>query len=120
MSKEKISRNKEIYTKFRHNATYSDLAKEYGVSRTRINKILQHERSHRVKKDSIDIPEIKAACEYFDNEPGMYKRIVHALYERRLVKTNKWKRLSRPQILSIRNIGEKAADIIEYAQKIAR
>lgn len=119
MSLENLKRNKEIFTKYQNGKTHLELAEEYGISRVRIRQILHHERSYNTR-ERIDIPEIKQACEEFDAPIGMYYRIVNALVENRVDKHNKWKRLSRPQILSIRNLGEKAADILQFAQKIAR
>lgn len=119
MSLENLKRNKKIFIKHQNGKTHLELAEEYGVSRVRIRQILQQERSYNTQ-ERIDIPEIKQACEEFNASIGMYYRIVNALVENHTYKRNKWKRLSRPQILSIRNLGEKAADILQFAQKIAR
>ncbi len=119
MSFEKISRNKDILIKNRAGKSYKELAEEYGISRERIVQIVQRERS-LLRQKVNDISEIAKACKDLNADKGMYFRIVNALHEARFDKLNKWKRLNRSQILSIRNIGEQAADILEYAQKIAK
>ena len=119
MSHEKIDRNKEILFKHRQGKTYSELAYEYQITPTRVRQIAQHERTHQ-QSIPYRIPEIEQACQEHDASDGMYYRILNALHDQRLDTHNKWTRLSRGEMMSIRNIGEKAADILEYAQKIAR
>lgn len=119
MTMPNLTRNKEILFRYRNGETFATLAKEYGLSNTRIRQIIHQERINQNTKP-IFIPEIKQACEYFNASNGMYFRILNALREERLDIRNRWKRLPRYRILSIRNLGEKAADILEYAQQIAR
>ena len=113
------ARNKEILFRYRNGETFASLAKEYGLSNTRIRQITHQERLNQNKKP-IFIPEIQQACKHLNASNGMYFRILNALHEERLDIHNRWKRLPRYRILSIRNLGEKAADILEYAQQIAR
>lgn len=119
MSLEKISRNKDILVRNRAGESYQELAKEYGISRERVIQIVQRER-FILRQDVDDIPAIEKACCDLNASKGMYFRIINALHEARLDNLNKWKRLDRVQMLSIRNIGERAADILEYAQSIAK
>ena len=119
MTMPNLTRNKEILFRYRNGETFATLAKEYGLSDTRIRQITHQERINRNTKP-IFIPEIEQACKYFNASTGMYFRILNALHEERLDIRNRWKRLPRYRMLSIRNLGEKAADILEYAQQIAR
>ena len=117
MSIEKLDRNREIYVKYKSGVSYLNLAREYGLSESRIRQIID-QVSYQKRHQTEDVKEIAIACQEFGATEWMNGRIQSALRQRRLNVQNKWRRLSRNDILSLRNIGEKAADIIEYAQKI--
>ena len=117
MSLEKMNRNREILLKFRNGWSYSDLADYYDVSIPRIRQILDHVRLEEHRR-AIDIPEIGIACLELHAYRGMCGRIMSALKNRNLDKKNRWRKLSRIDILKIQKLGDAAADIIEYAQKI--
>lgn len=119
MSVEKLSRNFEIYYKYKNGATYSGLAIEYGISIPRIRSIIQRARTI-VNKQKPDIPEIDEACRVFEADKTTRGRILLVFKSKRLDEHGKWKKLSRLELLKFKNIGEKSADIIEYAQKIAK
>ena len=118
MTIEKRDRNQEILSKHRLGKTYSELATEYGISSARVRQITQKEQAYQLSKP-FPVPEIKQACEDFNAVDGMHFRILNALHRERVDILNRWRKLSREEMLSIRGIGEQAADILIHAQKIA-
>ena len=117
MSRERIRRNLDIYRRKRDGESYEELANFYSLSPTRIRNIYQRELM-RVNNPGADILEIKIACDDLHATKLTQGRIQNALKKARLDKQNKWRRLSRDDILKIPNLGPHCADIIEYAQKI--
>lgn len=117
MSRERIRRNLDIFSRRRSGETYEDLANYYHLSTTRIRDIYQRELM-RSRNPGADILEIKIACEDMHVTKLTQGRIQNALKKARLDKQNKWRRLSRDDILKIPNLGPHSADIIEYAQKL--
>jgi hypothetical protein len=117
MSHEKLSRNREIHAKRNQGASYVELAKEYGVSITRIREIDAQVR-HREIYESPDIPEIVTACKKFRATDWINGRIQNELRKRHLNVKNRWRKITRDEILKMDWLGERAADIIEYAQKL--
>ena len=119
MTIEKRDRNREILSKYRLGKTYSELANEYGISFVRVRQIIQKEQAYQLSKP-FSIPEIKQACKDFNAVDGMHFRILNALHRERIDIHNRWKKLSREEMLSIRGIGQQAADILMHAQEIAK
>jgi len=119
MSHEKLDRNREIYIRYKSGRSYKDLAADYKVTEARIRQIIDQVRRQNLKQ-SPDIKEIWIACEKFKASEVMNGRIQNALRRIRMNVHYRWLKLKRADILKIRNLGEKAADIIEYAQKIAK
>lgn len=117
MSLAKMNRNRDILLKFRNGWSYSELADYYEVSIPRIRQILDYIRIEEHRR-AVDIPEIGIACLELNAYRGMCGRIVSALKNENLDKKNRWRKLSRMDILKIQKLGERAADIIEYAQGI--
>ena len=117
MSIEQLERNREIRDRKLRGESYSDIAKDYNLSVARIRQINAHVRL--IDRSNIkEIPEIKLACEQLCISKWLNGRIQTALRVHRLNIRNRWRKLSRKDILKIPNIGERAADIIEYAQKL--
>lgn len=117
LSHEQIDRNREIRAKHKLGMSYYDLAREYGVSETRIRQIdgqVRYQELHQTP----DVEEIKIACEKLGATPWMNGRIQNALRKRHLGVKNRWRKLTRIDILELDNIGTKTADIIEYAQRL--
>lgn len=120
MTIEKKDRNKDIFNKHRsYGKTYSELADEYGISSARVRQICQKERAYMLSKP-FPILEIKQSCEDFNATYAMYFRIINALHRERIDVNGKWQKLSREEILSMKGIGEQAADILVHAQQIAK
>ena len=117
MSHEQLDRNREIYRRHREGESYSDLAHEFGITEARIRQIDTQVRHDKLCK-SPSITEIELACKKFDAPDWMNGRIQAALANRKLHIKNRWKKLSREEILRLQGIGDVAADIIEFAQKI--
>lgn len=117
MSHEKLSRNREIHAKRKQGASYAELSKEYGVSVTRIRQIDAQVR-HQEIYESPDIPEIVTACKKFGATDWINGRIQNELRKRRLNVRNRWRKITRDEVLKMNRLGEKAADIVEYAQKL--
>ena len=117
MSHEKLSRNREIHAKRKQGASYVELAKEYGVSVTRIRQIDAQVR-HQEIYESPDIPEIVTVCKKFGATDWINGRIQNELRKRRLNVRNRWRKITRDEVLEMGGLGEKAADIVEYAQKL--
>ena len=117
MSYEKIDRNREIYIKSKNGASRSELAKEYGLTVERIRQIITDILRHNLTH-SPDVIEIGIACKELGASEWMNGRIQAVFRRRHLNVKNRWRRLSREDILDLRNLGPKSADIIEYAQKL--
>ncbi len=117
MSHEKLDRNREIRAKHKQGVSYLDLAKEYGISEARVRQIDDQVRYQELHKTS-DVVEIGIACRELGTTEWMNGRIQSALRQQHLNVKNRWRKLTREDMLKLRNIGEKAADIIEYAQKL--
>lgn len=117
MSCEKLDRNIEIHAKLKQGISVTTLAKEYGLSYARIKQIdnqVRYDRMHIAP----DIIEIAIACDKLHAVDWMNKHIQQVLRNRHLNKRNRWRKLTRDDILKLNSIGEKSADIIEYAQKL--
>lgn len=119
MSLEKLDRNREITKKHREGMSYIDLAKEYNLSEARIRQIFD-QVIRQERRQTPDVLEIGLACRELGEPEWMNGRIQWALRQNKLNILNRWRKLSRDDILNIRNLGEKAANIIEYAQNIKR
>ena len=117
MSHEKIVRNREIHAKHKQGASYSDLAKEYRISETRVRQIDAQVRYQEIYKGP-DIPEIVTACKEFGATDWINGRIQNELRKRHLNIKNRWRKLTRDDIIKMDWLGERAADIVEYAQKL--
>ena len=117
MSHEKLDRNREIHAKHKQGMSYLDLAKEYEISEARVRQIDDQVRYQERHKTTY-VAEIATACRELEAAKWMNGRIQHALCQGRLNVKNRWRKLTREDMLKLRNIGEKAADIIEYAQKL--
>lgn len=117
MSHEKLDRNREIHAKHKRGVSYFDLANEYGISEARVRQIDNQIRYQELHK-TPDVVEIGIACQELGATEWMNGRIQQALRQRHLNVKNRWKKLTREGMLKLPNIGEKAADIIEYAQKL--
>lgn len=117
MSHEKLDRNREIHAKHKQGMSYLDLAKEYKISDARVRQIDGQVRYQELHK-TPDVVEIEIACRELEATEWMNGRIQWALRQQHLNVKNRWRKLTREDMLKLRNIGEKAADIIEYAQKL--
>lgn len=117
MSHEKLDRNREIHAKHKQGVSYLDLAKEYKISEARVRQIDSQVRYQELHK-TPDVVEIGIACQELGATEWMNGRIQWALRQRHLNVKNCWRKLTREDMLKLRSIGEKAADIIEYAQKL--
>jgi len=117
MSHEKIDRNREIYAKHKQGMPYLDLAKEYKISETRVRQIYDQVR-YQERHKTPDIPEIATACKKFGATDWINGRIQNELRKRHLNIKNRWRKLTRNEILKMDWLGERAADIVEYAQKL--
>ena len=117
MSKEKLDRNREIRAKLKQGYSYAEVANEYRLSDTRIRQI-NSQVLHQELLKPLDVIEITEACKKLNVPKWMHGRIQKALQYRHLNVKNRWRKLTRQEILEFSNIGEKAADIIEYAQKL--
>ena len=117
MSHEKIARNREIHAKHKQGVSYFDLAKEYKISETRVRQIDNQVR-YRERHKTPDIPEIVTACKKFGATDWINGRIQNELRKRHLNVKNRWRKLTRNEILKMDWLGERAADIVEYAQKL--
>ena len=93
------------------------LEKEYEISEARVRQIDDQVRYQERHKTPY-VAEIATACRELEAAKWMNGRIQHALCQGRLNVKNRWRKLTREDMLKLRNIGEKAADIIEYAQKL--
>lgn len=117
MSYEKLNRNREIKRLKLAGASYKEIAHEFGMSETRVRQIIQ-----QVTKDDADqshyVLEIEKACIELNAPAYLNNRIQNCLQRMKLNKLNRWRKLTHNDILSIRSLGEKAAEVIEYAQKI--
>ncbi len=117
MSHEKIDRNREIRAKHKQGVSYSDLAKEYGISIVRVRQINEL-ATYREHHNDPDVPEIVIACKKFGASDWINGRIQNELRKRRLNIKNRWRKLTRNDVIKMDWLGEKAADIVEYAQKL--
>lgn len=115
MSEQKIERNKEIYFQHSQGIPHKQIAANFGISRERVEAILQQERRY-INMQFDEIPEIWTACEEFcDNQnscKAMYSRIINVLANKRLLHNNKWTKLSEDEILGFFAFGRKATDIL--------
>lgn len=117
MSEEKFFRNREIFfKKVVEHKSISEIAEMYGLSNTRVRQLIKQVREG--KNLDNDIPEIRESCKKFNTPIGMHKRICNALERKGFVKNNKWRKLSREELLEIPNLGEMSVDIILNAQKM--
>lgn len=117
MSVEQIDRNAEIRAKHKLGMSYTDLAEEYGISVTRVRQI--DEQVRRQERNKVpDIPEIVIACEKFGATDWMNGRIQNELRKKHLNIRNRWRKLTRNELLKLDWFGERTADIVEYAQKL--
>lgn len=117
MSEEQFDRNRKIARLYKQGWSYSKLAKEFNLSIARIRQIIfEVRRINKIRK--IDIQEIKNACDELGCDETMNGRIQNALKNRKLDMKNRWRKLSRSEILNIPHLGDKAANIIEHAQKL--
>ena len=117
MSHEKIARNREIRAKRKQGVSYSDLANEYNISVARVRQIdelVRYQERHKIP----DIPEIVTACKEFGASDWINGRIQNELRKRHLNIKNRWRKVTRDEILKMDWLGERAADIVEYAQKL--
>lgn len=117
MSHEKLDRNREIHAKHKQGVSYLDLAKEYGISEARVRQIDDQVRQEKLHRDE-DIPEIAKACIELNAPKYLNTRIQNCFRYYKVNICNRWRKLTRKEILYFDNLGEKAADIIEYAQKL--
>lgn len=115
MSIEQRNRNVDILRKQRLGRSYVSIAKEYGLSESRIRQICDHVRREE-RRIPMDIYEIEFACHELDASQGMNKRIQNALAKYGLDKNNRWRRLDHSQLMEIPGLGAKAVEIIEMAQ----
>lgn len=118
MSNVRRGRNNQILRMHRDGISYGDIADEFGISDTRVRQIC-HDTRVREHRGPDDVPAIKQACEELNAAPNMYSMILHSLFEGDLFRFNRWKKLRRYEIIKIRRLGEKAADILQRAQEIA-
>lgn len=124
MSKELKERNQLIYArKHRDKKSYKELSEEFGITETRIRQILDQERRkhHRLVNavQDLSIPEIDYICDEMNVSITTRGRIYNALADSDLLRFNKWKSLTRDQLVKIANLGEYSVDIILKAAKIA-
>lgn len=117
MSHEKIARNREIHARHKQGVSYLDLAKEYRISEARVRQIDNQVRYQELH-ETPDVDEIKVACQELGATDWINGRIQNELRKRHLNIKNRWRKITRDEILKMDWLGEKAADIIEYAQKI--
>lgn len=115
MSIEKLDRNREIYRRHKEGESYRKLSEEYGVSYERIHQIVSKVRE-RILQDIYYIPEIEKACKELEGDERLNTRIQNAIYNNKFDIAYRWTRLTREEILNMPYIGDRAADVIEYAQ----
>ena len=118
MSELKYDRNCEILKRKRNGDSYINIANDFGISRTRVRQICEDTRS-RQHQSVDDIPEIRQAVKEADAPKRIYTQIQNALQKSGNLRYNRWMYMSRHHILSLDNLGERCADIIERAQEIA-
>ena len=116
MSVEQVDRNNDIYRKYRMGYSYTELADEYGLTYSRIYKIVQFVNQGRFAKP-IYIYQISEACAVLGCSQRFNNKIQNVLNECGLAKQNKWRHLTKDDILHLPNLGEKAWDVIKLAQK---
>jgi predicted transcriptional regulator len=124
MSKELKERNQLIYArKHRDKKSYKELSEEFGITETRVRQILEQERrKHRRFANTaqhLSIPEIDYICDEMNVSITTRGRIYNALIYSDLLKFNKWKSMTRDQLMKIANLGEYSVDIILKAAKIS-
>lgn len=124
MSKELKERNQLIYArKHRDKKSYKELSEEFSITETRIRQILDQERRkhHRLVNAAQDlsIPEIDYICNEMNVSITTRGRIYNALADSDLLRFNKWKSLTKNQLMKIANLGEYSVEIILKAAKIA-
>lgn len=118
MSNEKLNRNRENYALHKNwGKSYAELSKIYGITQTRVRQICDQVRQEKLHRDE-DIPEIIQACADLNAPKYLNTRIQNRFRFYKVNSHNKWRKLTRKEILTFDNLGEKAADIIEYAQKL--
>lgn len=122
MSIELIDRNRQIYIqKVIERRSYKEIAKEFGISETRVRQILDQERSRRnnyIYPPSNYIEPIEIACDEFGATKTTRGRIYTALERNGYLKRSKWRRLSEQDIVNMRGIGELCKNIIFRAQNL--
>ena len=124
MSKELKKRNQLIYArKHRDKKSYKELSEEFGITETRVRQILDQERKkhHRIVNviQNLSIPEIDYICDKMNVSSTTRGRIYNVLINSDLLRFDKWKSLTRDQLMQIANLGEYSVDIILKAAKIA-
>lgn len=118
MSELQYGRNCEILRRKRDGDSYKSIAEEFGITPVRVRQICEDTRN-RQHQSIDDIPEILQAVEDAKAPDRIYTQIIHALYKSGNLRHNRWMYMSRHYMLSLENIGERCADIIERAQEIA-
>ena len=117
MSKELVNRNNDIYFRIKNGESKQKIADEYGITLGRVYQIFYstHSKKHRRPND---IPEISKACEVLNAPPFMDRRIQNILYRNNYDLGNSWQKLSRKDILKMKNLGNLAVDVIFYAKNL--
>ena len=118
MSHEQLNRNREIYALHKNwGKSYYELSELYGITQTRVRQICDQVRQEKLHRDA-DIPEIIQACADLNAPKYLNTRIQNCFRYYKVNIHSRWRKLTRKEILTFDNLGEKAADIIEYAQKL--
>lgn len=118
MSELQYGRNCEILRRKRDGGSYKSIAEEFGITPVRVRQICEDTRN-REHRSIDDIPEILQAVKQAGAPERIYTQIVHALYKSGDLRYNRWMYITRHHMLSLENIGERCADILEHAQEIA-